>query len=165
MRPRPSAPNPRPPAAPLPPPCSVAAMPWQLDEFLAERLERGRRLLAGSEAHRGCADLRHFIADKDGTVELHRMLLDDACQPRQGLSEHEKQQVVACFLRCKLHAWLSPSFQLFDAMGKTQFDVCLDVHRAGAERLEEPVRLLGMLGVVPFGAMAACRSGSPETAT
>ena len=33
-------------------------MPWQHEPFLAERLERGRRLLAESEEHRGAADLQ-----------------------------------------------------------------------------------------------------------
>ena len=34
-------------------------MPWELrEEFLRERVERGRRLLAESEEHRGTGDLQ-----------------------------------------------------------------------------------------------------------
>lgn len=33
-------------------------MPWQLDEFVRERLEKGRRLLAESEDFRGSTDLQ-----------------------------------------------------------------------------------------------------------
>ena len=34
------------------------ACQWQLEPFLAERVERGRRLLAESEAHQGGTDLQ-----------------------------------------------------------------------------------------------------------
>ena len=34
------------------------AAEWELEEFLTENLERGRRLLADSEEHRGCTDLQ-----------------------------------------------------------------------------------------------------------
>ena len=33
-------------------------MEWQLEQFLAERVERGRKLLAESEEHRGSTDLQ-----------------------------------------------------------------------------------------------------------
>ena len=33
-------------------------MAWQLDQFLAEKVERGRKLLAESEEHRGSTDLQ-----------------------------------------------------------------------------------------------------------
>ena len=33
-------------------------MPWQLNEFVRERLEKGRRLLAESEDFRGSTDLQ-----------------------------------------------------------------------------------------------------------
>ena len=35
-----------------------AAGPWQPDEFLAQRVEHGRSLLAESEEHRGDVDLQ-----------------------------------------------------------------------------------------------------------
>ena len=33
-------------------------MPWEMDEFVRERVERARRLLEESEAHRGTPDLQ-----------------------------------------------------------------------------------------------------------
>ena len=33
-------------------------MPWQLEQFLAEKVERGRKLLVESEEHRGSTDLQ-----------------------------------------------------------------------------------------------------------
>jgi hypothetical protein len=33
-------------------------MAWQLGQFLAEKVERGRKLLAESEEHRGSTDLQ-----------------------------------------------------------------------------------------------------------
>lgn len=38
--------------------------PWQPDEFLAERLERGRRLLAESEDHQGDVDLQAGVGPR-----------------------------------------------------------------------------------------------------
>jgi hypothetical protein len=110
-------------------------MDWQLEQFLAERVERARKLLAESEEHRGSTDLQvcvgsgaghrrgsagvaasepldsiatiswppyrfspgyhalqRFVEQMDLTVALHRTFLRGDGQPRQGLSERERQQ-------------------------------------------------------------------------
>ena len=46
-------------------------MAWQLDQFLAEKVERGRKLLAESEEHRGSTDLQVRVGAPRG-VEWQR---------------------------------------------------------------------------------------------
>ena len=40
------------------PPGAYCTMAWQLEQFLAERVERGRALLVESDAHRGSLELQ-----------------------------------------------------------------------------------------------------------
>ena len=41
-------------------------MEWQLEQFLSERVERGRTLLAESEEHRGSTDLQVCVGSGAG---------------------------------------------------------------------------------------------------
>ncbi|KAL4434254.1 hypothetical protein ABPG75_000695 [Micractinium tetrahymenae] len=82
--------------------------PWQLPEFLAERVQHGRRLLEGSEEYRGGADLQAFMEQMDQTVALHRLFLDDQGQARQGLSDSKKEQDLVLFLLSIKRALQSP---------------------------------------------------------
>ncbi|KAL4434339.1 hypothetical protein ABPG75_000780 [Micractinium tetrahymenae] len=77
--------------------CST--MRWQLDEFLAERVERARRLLAESPEHRGSIDMAEFVEAMDLVERLHHLLLDDTGHIREGASLAEQREALAAFVR------------------------------------------------------------------
>ena len=84
---------------------SATAMPWQLDGFVAERLEKCRQLLEAAEAAGGQgdaegqqaqqADMRVWVEYADLIVALHRTALDERGRGRSALSPGERVQVRA----------------------------------------------------------------------
>ncbi|PRW60732.1 13e12 repeat-containing [Chlorella sorokiniana] len=78
-------------------------MPWQLPQEVAERVERARRLLADSEAHRGSADLQHFAESAALTEQLHRAWLLEDGTVRQRMTTAQKQQGLVLFLLWSLN--------------------------------------------------------------
>lgn len=84
--------------------------PWELPEFLKERVERGRRLLAEREEYRGSADLQAFIQGMDLTVLLYRTFIGEDGQARHGLSERQRQQATVTFLRGMMLQLELPTF-------------------------------------------------------
>ncbi|KAL4434311.1 hypothetical protein ABPG75_000752 [Micractinium tetrahymenae] len=81
------------------PAAARAVMPWQLNEFQAERVARARRLLAESEEHRGSAELAEFVEAMELTERLHRLLLDERMRARADFGVQESIQNLATFLR------------------------------------------------------------------
>ncbi|PRW56533.1 Zinc finger MYND domain-containing 10 [Chlorella sorokiniana] len=80
-------------------------------EFLLERAERARQLLS-QDSHRGDADVQHFVAEMDALADLHGLFLNDDCtEPRQGLTEQQKQQLKKCS-KCSAVAYCSRECQV-----------------------------------------------------
>ncbi|PSC69025.1 MYND finger [Micractinium conductrix] len=105
------------------------AAEWELEEFLTENLERGRRLLADSEEHRGCTDLQRFVSYLDSTIQLHRIFLHGNRERRAGLALRQKEQGLVVLLRCMLLGLPQPvqlsilDAQCYNAAVEASFEV------------------------------------------
>jgi hypothetical protein len=134
--PPPNFPPPSPTSSPTVP-AGVATsdntMPWQLDGFVAERLEKCRHLLEAAEAAGGQgddaagqaqqADMRVWVEYADLIVALHRTALDERGRGRGTLSPGERVQVRAGS-SCSLHACRCPTVQTLQLAGAPKTACC-----------------------------------------
>lgn len=140
--------------------------PWELPEFLKERVERGRRLLAEREEYRGSADLQAFIQGMDLTVLLYRTFIGEDGQARHGLSERQRQQATVTFLRGMMLQLELPTF-FAHLEGSCCQAVYTSIISAQRTATTEGLALLGKLGIVAFrivGGSSGSSIGTQEAA-
>lgn len=94
--------------------------PWELPEFLKEKVERGRRCWLNGRSTEATPTCRQseekiakeaFIQDMELTVALHRTFLNEDGQPRlQGVPERELYQGIVIFQRGMLFKLMAPVY-------------------------------------------------------